>query len=196
MEHYLAAFKYRHMIVGIGLDSNEKDRPPMLFEELFKQARSDGFRITSHCDVGNNYPLEHIRQTLSQIGGGGADRIDHGLNAVDDPDLVKLIHEKGVGMTICPWSYMVHQPIDEVFRRIRVLFDAGASISINSDDPAFMDNAWILENMLLVRRFCKFTDAEMLAIARNATEMCWAPDEVKQRLREELRDFEASCSTS
>ena len=60
MEHYDTALKYRDMIVGIGLDSNEVDRPPSLFDEVFLRARNDGFRLTAHCDVGKPYPLEHI----------------------------------------------------------------------------------------------------------------------------------------
>ncbi|CAN9145757.1 unnamed protein product, partial [Alternaria alternata] len=69
MEHYDAALKYRDMIVGIGLDSNEVDRPPSLFDEVFVRARNDGFRLTAHCDVGKPYPLEHIHQVATGIAG-------------------------------------------------------------------------------------------------------------------------------
>ena len=133
--------------------------------------------------------MNHVHQVLSHIGGGGADRIDHGVNAVGDPDLVKLIDKKGIGMTICPWSYLVHQPTEEVFRRIRVLFDVGVKISINSDDPAFMEDAWILENLLLVRKFCDFSDVEILKLAFNAVETCWAPNDVKASIRQELENL-------
>src|ERR1700761_3618536 len=92
MKHYVAALDYRDMIIGVGLDSNEVDRPPILFQEVFARAKADGFRITAHCDVGKSYPLEHIRQVAEDIGQNGADRIDHGLNAVESPELMKLIH--------------------------------------------------------------------------------------------------------
>lgn len=186
MEHYTAALKYRDMIIGIGLDSNEVDRPPILFQEVFARAKADGFRITAHCDVGKSYPLEHIRQVASVIGRSGADRIDHGLNAVESPELMRLIHEKGVGMTVCPWSYIRHQSMDEVFERIRVLFDAGIKISIASDDPAFMEDTWVLENLLVVKKFCHFTNKEIGTLARNAIEICWAPDEIKTAILDEL----------
>lgn len=52
MDYYKAALPYRDMITGIGLDSNEYHRPPLLFQEVFSLARRDGFRITMHCDVG------------------------------------------------------------------------------------------------------------------------------------------------
>lgn len=186
MEHYLAALEYRHMIVGIGLDSNEDQRPPMLFDEVFSRARKDGFRLTAHCDVGKTYPLEHIHQTMSKLGGGGANRIDHGLNVVESPELMQVIRTKGIGMTICPWSYIRHQPFDEVFSRIRALFDAGIKIAIASDDPTFMEDTWILENLLAVKRFCKLNNRDLLRLAEYAIEMCWAPEPVKVQMLSEL----------
>jgi adenosine deaminase len=186
MEHYAAALKYCDMIVGIGLDSNEVDRPPSLFDEIFVRARKDGFRLTAHCDVGKPYPLKHIHQVASSIAGTGADRIDHGLNAAGDADLMNLIKEKGLGMTICPWSYIRHQPMDEVFQRIRTLFDAGIVISIASDDPAFMEDTWLLENLLVVKRCCGFKNLEIQRLAENAITMCWASEDAKRSMLWEL----------
>jgi len=62
METYIAALPYRKMIAGIGLDSNEYDRPPILFEEVYLRARADGFKLTCHCDVTQKDTHEHIRQ--------------------------------------------------------------------------------------------------------------------------------------
>lgn len=186
MEHYDAALKYRDMIVGIGLDSNEVDRPPSLFDEIFVRARNDGFLLTAHCDVGKSYPLEHIHQVASSIAGTGADRIDHGLNAAGDADLMNLIKEKELGMTICPWSYIRHQPMDEVFQRIRALFDAGIRITIASDDPAFMEDTWVLENLLVVKRYCGFTNLEIQRLAENAIKICWASEDAKRHMLREL----------
>lgn len=192
MEHYEAALKYRDMIVGIGLDSNEADRPPSLFDEVFTRARRDGFRITAHCDVGKAYPLQHIHETATTIAGTGADRIDHGLNAAYDAHLVQLIKAKGLGMTICPWSYIRHQPSDEVFQRIRALFDAGVTISIASDDPAFMEDTWVHENLLVVKKYCGFTNLEIQKLMENAITMSWAAEDVKMAILEELYSVDFS----
>ncbi|KAH4064980.1 hypothetical protein HBI95_036480 [Parastagonospora nodorum] len=189
-EHYEAALKYRDMIVGIGLDSNEVDRPPSLFDEIFVRARNDGFRLTAHCDVGKSYPLEHIHQVASSIADTGADRIDHGLNAAGDANLMNLIKEKNLGMTICPWSYIRHQPLDEVFQRIRALFDVGIMIAIASDDPAFMEDTWVLENLLVVRKYCGFTNLEIQRLAENAIKMCWASEDAKRHMLRELYDID------
>lgn len=186
MAHYIAALGYHDMIVGIGLDSLEIDRPPVLFHDVFSRAKKDGFRITAHCDVGKAYPLKHIRQTVSEIGHDGADRVDHGLNVVDSQELMELINRKGLGMTICPWSYLRHQPLDDVFRRIRALFDIGIKLAIASDDPAFMEDTWILENLLVLKKFCKFTNADMQRLAKDAIEVSWASEQTKQEILSEL----------
>jgi adenosine deaminase len=193
MEHYIASLPYRDMIVGIGLDSNEDQRPPSLFEEIYLRARADGFRLTAHCDVGKAYPIEHVHQVVTSVGGTGAERVDHGLNATDSLELMALMREKGVGMTICPWSYIRHQPFDEVFKRIRTLFDAGIKIAIASDDPTFMEDTWIHENLLLVQRFCTFSDADMMRLAKNAVEMCWGSGEAKKIILDELEAINAEA---
>lgn len=186
MEHYEAVLKYRYMIIGIGLDSNEADRPPSLFDEIFIRARKDGFHLTAHCDVGKAYPLEHIHQVASSIAGSGCDRIDHGLNAAGDANLMNLIKEKELAMTICPWSYIRHQPVDEVFQRIRALFDADIIMSLASDDPAFMEDTWVRENFYVVKKYCNFTNVEIHRFAEYAIEMCWAPIDLKEDMMQEL----------
>ena len=98
-------------------------------------------------------------------------------------------------MTICPWSYIRHQPFDEVFERIRTLFDAGIKISIASDDPTFMEDTWIHENLLLVQRFCKFGDVDMLALARNAVEVSWASDAVKGSILDEIDSIDVTAKS-
>ena len=117
------------------------------------------------------------------------------MNATDSPELMKTIREKGVGMTICPWSYIRHQPFDEVFERIRTLFDAGIKISIASDDPTFMEDTWMHENLLLVQRFCNFSDADMLRLAKNAVEISWASYAVKKSILDELEGIDVAAKS-
>ncbi len=67
------ALPFKDWIFGVGLDSDEEGNPPIKYKEAFAKARSEGCRLTMHCDVDQgNYP-RHIWQTLDDI---GADRID------------------------------------------------------------------------------------------------------------------------
>jgi len=190
IEAFEAALPYRDMIVGIGLDSDELDRPPKLFEAVFRRARDDGFKITTHCDFNQKDTHEHIRQVAEDLGGSGADRIDHGMNTADRDKLMNLIKVKDIGMTICPCAYIRHTPESEVFPRIKKLFDAGIKITIASDDPAYMEDNWVLHNLYLVREKCEFKDQDMMQLQRNAVEVCWASDEVKEDLFGKLDEFE------
>ncbi|KAK2804883.1 hypothetical protein FQN50_006388 [Emmonsiellopsis sp. PD_5] len=192
MEAYEACLPYRHVFHAIGLDSDEYDRPPSIFEPLFLRARADGFRITSHCDVDQKDAHEHIRQVAGCVAGTGADRIDHGLNAAERPELIALIKEKGLGMTLCPHAYHRRQPAENVFPKVRRLFDEGIPVTINSDDPTYMHEMWVSENLGLVMRMCPFSEGEMVRLQRNAVEICWADEGVKEGILRELD--EVVCS--
>lgn len=189
MDCYTAALKYKDMIVGIGLDSNEHNRPPSLFDELYTLARKDGFKLTAHCDVGVKNTHEHIRQVASTIAGTGLDRIDHGLNAADSPILVDLIARRGLSMTICPWAYLRRETYASIAERLRILVDAGIRICISSDDPPYMDDSWVTHNMLLARKMCGLTDTEVLKMVRDSVSMSWASDEVKRAILKEIDDI-------
>lgn len=186
MEHYKAALPYRDIIIGIGLDSNETDRPPQLFDEVFSQARHNGFKLTMHCDADSKNTHEHIRQAASAVAGQGLDRIDHGINAAEKQELMELILKRDLGMTICPWSYLRHTTFAELGPKIRTLYEAGIKISINSDDPAYMEDCWILENMLLVKRLCGFDDKDVATLARNAVQSSFAQPAIKEKLLQEI----------
>lgn len=94
MENYVAALPYKDMIVGIGLDSDEHDNPPSKFAELFLRAGTDGSKLTCHCDIAQKDTYSNIREVAETLGGTGAERIDHGLNAVERPELIELIKKR------------------------------------------------------------------------------------------------------
>ena len=174
------------MIVGVGLDSIEDNHPPSQFDKVFSMARRDGFRITAHCDVGVKDSHEHIREVVSVVAGAGADRIDHGLSAADEEELMELILKRDLGMTICPWSYLRYQPRSELGVKIRSFFDTGIRITINSDDPAYMEDCWTLHNMLLAKDMCGFSDKEVVTLARNAVTISWAEQSIKDEILHEV----------
>src|SRR3954464_386720 len=95
------ALPLKEWIIGVGLDSDEKNNPPIKFAEVFRRAREAGLRLTMHCDVNQENTLVHIGQCLDVI---GVDRIDHGVNSLEDTALCDTIRERGLGLTVCPVS--------------------------------------------------------------------------------------------
>jgi adenosine deaminase len=196
MEAYEAALpwakseggKGKGLFHAVGLASNEYDRPPLLFESAFQRAQRDGLHVTMHCDVDQKDAISHVHEAIFQVcGGKGAERIDHGLNAVDQPELLmEGLKAQRIPLTLCPHAYHRRQATELLFPKIRKLWDAGVTFCINSDDPTYMHNVWIDGNMEKVYRYCQMSKRDMVQLARNGVEMCWADEITKGRILAEL----------
>ena len=168
METLVAADDFRDWIIGVGLDSDEKDNPPIKFREVFAAARSRGYRITAHCDVDQENSTTHIWQCLRDI---GVDRIDHGVNTLDDRELIDEIRSRGLGLTVCPISnsYVTDGLKEAAIRR---MLDEGLGVSINSDDPAYFPG-YVADNLRAVQEAAGLTRDEVVRLVRNAFETSW-----------------------
>ena len=124
---------YRDWIVRIGLDSDEAGNPPVKFKDVYEVAAAAGYRLTMHCDVDQENSVRHIWQALDEI---GVDRIDHGINSLEDAALVRELVDRGTGLTLCPISnrYVVQDSRSTDTKR---MLDLGMMPTINSDDPAY-----------------------------------------------------------
>ena len=171
METFEAALPFRNEIVGVGLDSNERDNPPVKFREVFERARTEGLHLTMHCDVDQDEALQNIRQCLDDI---GVERIDHGVNCLDDESLARDIADRGMGLTVCPISNgWVAGGLKAA--EIKALLDRGIRATVNSDDPAYMDG-YVLENLLAVQDAVGLTRDEVAQLERNAFTIAWLDD--------------------
>ena len=163
-------------IIGVGLDSDERGNPPTKFKEVFARARDEGYRLTMHCDVDQENSVDHIWQCLNEI---GVERIDHGVNALEDDALIEEIKSRGLGLTVCPISngYVTDGlKSDEVKR----MLDRGVRVTINSDDPAYF-LAYVNENLVALQEAANLTRDEMVQLAKNGFMISWLPDDEKAR---------------
>jgi len=168
METLVESLRYKHWIVGIGLDSDERDNPPSKFALVFARARSEGYLLTMHCDVDQANSIEHIRQAIEDI---GVDRIDHGTNILEDPRLVALARDRGIGLTSCPLSNAVVSTSGKAPELVELL-RAGVKITVNSDDPPYF-GGYVTENLLALAATTDLTRAEFVQLQRNAFEISW-----------------------
>ncbi|MFD9945847.1 adenosine deaminase [Nonomuraea sp. NPDC059023] len=170
MATLLESLPYKEWIVGVGLDSDEKGNPPAKFAAVYERARQEGYLLTMHCDVDQQNSVENIRQAIQDI---GVNRIDHGVNILEDPKLVAEVLDKGIGMTSCPISngYVTDSMKIE---GIRKLLDLGVRVTINSDDPAYF-LGYVAENLEVLN----FPDEDLKQLQRNAFEITWLPRHVK-----------------
>lgn len=183
-EHLEMALPFLDWLVGVGLDSDEKDNPPSKFAATFARARELGLKLTMHCDVNQKDIVAHMWECLDLI---KVDRIDHGVNALDDPKLVAAISERGLGLTICPISnrFVVQSLTGE---EIRSLMEQGILATVNSDDPAYF-RGYMNENLLALAEEAGFSTAELGALTRNAFDICWADEPLKTTLTGQLHAY-------
>ena len=133
MTTLVQSLPYREWIIGVGLDSDEKNNPPVKFKEVFARARREGYFLTMHCDVDQQNTTEHIRQALEEI---GIDRIDHGVNVLDSNQLIDEVAKRQLALTICPVSNAFVTNGSKA-KEIKRMLDLGIRATVHSDDPAY-----------------------------------------------------------
>ena len=168
MATLMEALAYKPWILGVGLDSDERGNPPEKFAAVFARARTEGFLLTMHCDIDQVGSIDNIRTVLEDI---AVDRIDHGTNIVEDPALIALAIERGIGFTTCPVSnsFVTEQmKADEIVQLLR----AGAKVTVNSDDPAYF-GGYVGDNYVALAEQASLSPAELAQLARNSFEASW-----------------------
>jgi len=188
MATLVQSLPYREWIAGIGLDSDEKDNPPEKFAEVFRRARAEGFQITMHCDVDQENSVEHIRQCLEVI---GVDRIDHGVNILENEELTAELRRRGLGLTVCPISNRWCTG-DLKAAQVKQMLELGIRVTVNSDDPAYFAG-YVTDNLIAAQQAAGLQAADLLQLQRNAIEIAWLPTATRDRLLAEIDRYAASA---
>ena len=171
----------RGRIAGVGLDSAEVGFPPGLFAEVFRRARTAGLHRVAHA--GEEGPASYITDALDAL---GAERIDHGVRCLDDPDLVRRLVRDRVCLTVCPKSNVSLRVVDRMEDHpLRRMLDAGLAVCVNSDDPAYF-GGYVADNYRAVCSALDLDPDEVVTLARNAIEGSFAEEARKEELRREL----------
>ena len=166
----LRSLSYKEWIIGVWLDSDEKNNPPLKFAKVFQRARAEGYLLTMHSDVNQQDSVNHIWQVVRDI---GVHRIDHGVNAIEDKNLCDEIKRRSLALTFCPISnvYVVDGSKSEV---IVAMLEAGMRVTVNSDDPAYFPG-YMNENLFRVQEEVDLDKAGIVKLAENASKVIGCP---------------------
>ena len=168
METLAQSLPYADKIVGVGLDSDEWGNPPLKFAGVFARARAEGYRLTMHCDVDQEDAVGHIWQCVDEI---GVERIDHGVNCLEDAALVARLAADRIGLTVCPVSNGWVTDSMKV-PELAAMLDKTLLATVNSDDPAYFE-AYVNENFAAVAADGGLTTDHLTQLARNSFEIAW-----------------------
>lgn len=127
-----ALLAHRDGITALDLAGDELGFPGSLFLNHFNRARDAGWRITVHA--GEAAGPESIWQAIREL---GAERIGHGVKAVEDPALMDFLVEQRIGIESCLTSNIQTSTVAELARHpLKTFLEHGVLASLNTDDPA------------------------------------------------------------
>jgi adenosine deaminase len=182
----LAVAHRRDGVVGLDLAGDEARYGPESLLPVFRWAREQGLFLTIHAgEVG---PPANIRQAILVL---GAHRIGHGIQAVHDVQVLRLLHERGIPLEVCPTSNL-HTGAVAGFHRhpLPDLYRLGLKVTLNTDDPSISDTT-LTDEYLFAMAGMGLQWPDLLRILENGIEAAFlSPEErrlLARRLHHELR---------
>lgn len=162
VEFYL---KHQARFVGLDLAGPEVDYPCRLFEASFSKARKKGSRITVHA--GEASGPENIWEAIECL---GAQRIGHGIAAIQDPQLMEHLAKYRICLEMCPTSNWLTQAVPSLAEHpLPRVLRAGVPVCINTDDPAVF-GVTLPHEFQVCREQMGLTESEIALTRKHASE--------------------------
>lgn len=119
-------------IVGLDLAGDEVQYPATRFTDIFQTARGEGLHVTVHAGEAGN--PRNIQEAVAKL---GAERIGHGIRAVEDSVVVELLRERDVALEVCPTSNLQTGVVDRFWQHpLPHLLALDLQVTLNTDDPS------------------------------------------------------------
>jgi adenosine deaminase len=178
------ALEFKDYIIGVGLDSSEIGNPPSKFEDVFKKAKEEGFKLVAHA--GEEADVSYIFEALDLL---DIQRIDHGVQSINSPKLMKRLKEKQIPLTVCPNSN-IELKVFKTYKEhnIKKLLDYGLNVTINSDDPAYF-KGYLNQNFINLYENLDLSQEDIVKLVKNSFNSSFISDELKGNYLKKIDDL-------
>ena len=174
-------------LVGFGLGGSDRGFPRPMFREQFDRARAAGLRSVPHA--GETGGPESVWDALTVL---GAERIEHGIAAAADQRLLAHLAEHEIALDVCLTSNVALRIVSDLNHHpIRELAAAGATVTINTDDPP-MFGTDLNSEYAIAARLLGLNEDGVSDLALAAAEASFASPEIKTALRTEINSYVAT----
>lgn len=172
-------------IAGLSIDGNEQaaGRTGPRFAAAFAKAKAAGFSTTAHA--GESSGPEGVRDALDLL---GVDRIDHGVRAAEDPELLIRLASEGIPLNVCLTSNLVLLYPSIENHPLRRLLEAGVRVTVNTDDPELLGIS-LTSEWEKIGSLCGWTREHAVSASRHAIDAAFCDERRKRELHEQLTAF-------
>jgi len=169
-------------VIGIGMGGDETSAPTGAFAGAYREARRLGLRTTVHAGE-----FDGPRSVWEAIEVLEVERIGHGVRAVEDPELVRVLARSGLPLECCPSSNVKTGVVAGWERHpIPALHRSGVAVTVNSDDPAMFGTSLSAEWQAL-RSPLGLAPGEVLAVGIRTVRATFQPRDEQEVLVEAMR---------
>jgi adenosine deaminase len=167
----------QHGVVGIDLAGQEEGYSCEPFAAIFRLAKDLGLYTTVHA--GEWVGAESVRAALDIL---HADRIGHGVRALDDPELLARLVEQQIPLEVCPTTN-VHSGVVETFsvHPLPHLLSAGVMVTVNTDDP-LISNVTLTDELRYSVSTFGLSWAQIQQLMLNAARAAFLPPSEREAL--------------
>ncbi len=177
-------------VVGLDLAGDEVQYPAARFADIFQNARREGLHVTVHA--GEAGSPRNIQVAVEEL---RAERIGHGVRAVEDSAIVELLRERKIALEVCPTSNLQTGVVDRFWQHpLSHLLALDLRVTINTDDPSV--SATTLTDEYIVAMLAMGISMEQIKhMILTGAQSSFLPPHKQKRLANRLRR-EINCSAS
>ena len=175
---------FKEYITAIGLDSSEKGNPPSKFKKVFEASVAEGYIALAHA--GEECNADYVWEAIDIL---NIKRIDHGNNALQDPDLVTEIINRDMALTVCPLSNKALQVVPDLKKHpLKKMMELGLKVTVNSDDPAYFGGQ-VNQNYSEIHRALNLSKKDLYELAKNSFTYSLLNENKKKVYLDELETY-------
>ena len=171
--------------VALGVAGSEINSPRSSYRWYFDQARAAGLHSVVHA--GETVGADEVWSAIRDL---GAERIGHGVSAVDDPLLLDHLRDNDIPLEVCPTSNLCTRAVTDIKAHpLPVLLRHGVPVTLSTDDPGMFGTNLNREYELVAETFG--LDATDLAdLARTGIRAAYCDEATRMELLTELDEID------
>jgi aminodeoxyfutalosine deaminase len=175
--------------VGFGIGGAEADVPRREFADLFRAATELGLHSVPHA--GETVGPEDVWDSIDLL---RAERVGHGISAVQDPGLMEALAERGITLEVCPTSNIRTGAVRQLEAHpFPLLRDAGVRVTLNTDDPG-MFGTDLNREYAIANEVFGLDARDLTDLARESVRASFAPPATASRILAEIDAYEDAAA--